>query len=351
MAVVKENMGPKVAVLGGGNGTSHLLAALMPLLEKGQVASLHALVHMADDGGSTGRLREQYAVGAMGDLTRCMLALSKLRGDVRGEKFLQALEFRFEDGDFAGHTLRNALLAALELTSDLDAAIATFARVLQIPKYSGVVPMTLRPVTQVVEVPDVQGKRSMLGKGQHFISWNVDLQAEQAWKPGDVRVRFAETDVDMNPRAREVLEAATHIVVAPGHTYGSILPTLASLELENGFSLEDLEAKLVYVMTLLTTPKHTVGWSGEDFVDVYSSYLGKRPEVVVANSKAVDIELVADQEWVKFKQRDHDYELVETALAAKEVNVPAAGDAIERAIVVHDPTAMRAVFEGILGRG
>src|SRR3989344_102272 len=143
----------RVVVLGGGNGTSRLLSALLPLLSDKSISSLHALVHMADDGGSTGRLRQQYAVGAMGDLTKCLLALSCLRGDIRGDEFLKALEYRFEDGDFQGHTLRNTLLAALELTSsDIDAAIATFARVLQVPKYTGVIPTTLRGVTQQVSL-------------------------------------------------------------------------------------------------------------------------------------------------------------------------------------------------------
>ncbi|MGH7927981.1 MAG: gluconeogenesis factor YvcK family protein, partial [Candidatus Binatia bacterium] len=156
----KNTQGAKVAVLGGGNGTSQLLKALLPLLKDGRVASLHALVNTTDDGGSTGRLREQYAVGALGDLTRCLLALSGLRGDIRGEKFLKALEYRFSSGDFKGHTLRNALLAALEITSDIDAAIATFARVLQVPKYAGVIPITLKPLTQQVEIKD-DGKKQV----------------------------------------------------------------------------------------------------------------------------------------------------------------------------------------------
>src|SRR5436190_15755851 len=95
-----KKSGARVVVLGGGNGTSRLLMALLPMLKGGEIASLHALIHMADDGGSTGRLREQYEVGNMGDLSRSLLALSALRGDIRGEKFLTALEYRFANGDF-----------------------------------------------------------------------------------------------------------------------------------------------------------------------------------------------------------------------------------------------------------
>lgn len=346
MALAPKNVeGSRIVVLGGGNGTSHLLQALLPMLAAGKISSLHAIVHMADDGGSTGRLRQQYAVGAMGDLTRCLLALSSLRGDLRGDKFIEALEYRFQNGDFEGHTLRNALLAALEITSDLDAAIATFARILQVPKYSGVIPATLKPLTQLVTVQK-DGEENILGEGQHFISWNVDLQNDPSWKPEDIRVRFAEQNVPLNLRAQEALENATHIIVAPGHTYGSILPTLASLSLDPGFSVKDLSAKFIVVMTLLTTPKHTVGWTGEDFVRVYESYLGRSVDVVVGNSTpASKIELVLGQTWVTFEETDHPYQLLLENIVNTEVPKKQAGDTVPRAIVVHDTKKMAEVFE------
>ncbi len=333
----------RVVVLGGGNGTSRLLSALLPLLRDKSLDSLHALVHMADDGGSTGRLREQYDVGAMGDLTKCLLALSGLRGDVRGDEFLHALEYRFENGDFAGHTLRNALLTALELTSDLDAAIATFARVIQVPKYAGVVPTTLKPLTQQVALRK-DGKETLLGSGQHFISWNVNVQEDPAWKPEDIRVLFQEQDVALNPRAKEALDKATHIIIAPGHTYGSIIPTLASLSLGNPDALSASKAHIAVVMTLLTTPLHTVGWKGEDFVRVYESYLKRPVDTVIANTARVDVDLVPGQTWVDFEEGDHSYKL-ERANVARKMNVPQqAHDLVPRAVLVHDDEAMNQIF-------
>lgn len=339
--------GARVAVLGGGNGTSRVLRALLPLLKEGKIASLHALVQMADDGGSTGRLRAQYEVGAMGDLSRCLMSVSGLRGDVRGEKFLTALEHRFSSGDFSGHTLRNAMLAALEITSDLDAAIATFARVLQVPKYAGVVPTTLEPVTQQVEV-EKNGQAALLGEGEHFIAHNVNLQLDPAWQPGDVRVTFAEKDVPLNPRARRVLEAATHIVVAPGHTYGSILPALASLNLDGSVALQGSRATIVVLMTLLTTPQHTVGWSGEDFVRVYESYLGRPVDVVVANTGRVPTDLVSGQDWVAFQETDHSYRLLAESLVSTEIPAAVEGDGVPRAIVIHDEEKIRQLLSELV---
>ncbi len=339
--------GPRVVVIGGGNGTSRLLESLLPFLQEEKIASLHAIVQMADDGGSTGRLREQYAVGAMGDLTKCLLALSPLRGDVRGEKFLHALDYRFADGDFGGHTLRNAVLTALELTSDLDAAIATFARILQIPKYAGVIPSTLQPVTQQVIIKGAE-EEAVLGEGEHFIAHNVNLQIAPHDKPGDVLVKFKETHIPLNPRAKRALKEATHIIVSPGHTFGSILPALASLQLDPEFSMEDVMAKRIVVMTLLTTPHQTSHWSGEDFVQVYESYLGKPVNTVIANTARADVPLVEGQEWVAFDEEEHAYELISAELAKVEQKAPQVGDTVPRAVVIHDPQQMKDIFSKLL---
>lgn len=347
LAINKKSDKPRVVVLGGGNGTSRLLRGLLPLLENEELASLYALVNTSDDGGSTGKLRDQYAVGALGDLTKCLTALSSIQDDVRGADLIEAMNYRFSQGDFQGHTLRNILLAVFELTAgDIDSAIAMMARLLQIPKYSGVIPATLKPLTQQVEVV-TDGERQVLGEGQHFISHNVNLQIDDDWKPGDVRVSFKE-DYPMNERAAEALAQATHIVVAPGHTYGTILPALASPGLQE--AVKNSSASVSVVMTLLTTPKHTTGWSGEDFVKVYESYLGKSVDAVVANTGQADVELVEGQDWVSFVEDEHSYELIETDLVSTEDQPAQAADVVPRAIVVHDNEKIRELFRELLAR-
>jgi uncharacterized cofD-like protein len=336
---------PKVVVLGGGNGKSRLLMGLLPFLHEKKIASLYALVHMSDDGGSTGRLQEQYQVAAMGDLTKCLLALSGLRGTVRGEAFLKALDYRYSSGDFQGHTLRNILLTTLQLTSDLDSALAMMARLLQSPKYTGVIPTTLTTLTEQVEIL-INGERRLLGEGQHFIAHQVNLQADPKWRPGDVRVTFKEKDIALNPRATKALRAATHIIVAPGHTYGSILPALALPDL--GAAVRKSRAKLIVVMSLLTTPRQTNGWSGEDFITVYESYLGRGVETVVANSAPVPIDLVEGQEWIRFAQKKHAYTLIERPLVSAVAPDAQMGDTVPRALAIHDSRELGKVFHGIL---
>ena len=337
---------PRVVVLGGGNGTSRLLEALLPLLHAEQIESLHALVLNADDGGSTGRLRQQYGVSAMGDVTRCLMALSGFHGDIRGEQLLMALNHRFDTGDFAGHTLRNVFLASLEKTSDLDAAIAMMARILQVPKAAGVVPTTLDPLNQQVVV-EVDGHRELLGEGQHFISHNVNLQADPRWEPGAVRVQFAEKDAKLNPRAAEVIAQASHIIVAPGHTYGTILPTLALPPL--GEAIAKSAAQVVVVMTLLTTPRQTTNWSGEDFVRVYESYMGRGADVVIGNTgESTEVDLVTGQDWVRFNDKKHDYQLISANLVSTIEQKVVSGDSVPRAVVIHDAPGIRSTFADIL---
>jgi uncharacterized cofD-like protein len=337
---------PRVIVLGGGNGTSRLLLALKIALEQGRISSLHALVLNADDGGSTGRLRSQYGVAAMGDLTKSLMALSGFQGDRRGEQLLEALNYRFEGGDFGGHTLRNVFLASLEKTSGLDAAVSMMARVLQLPKEAGAVPTTLKALTQQVVI-ERDGQQELLGEGQHFISHKVNLQVEPSWSPGQVRVGFKEGEEPLNPRASELLQQATRVIIAPGHTYGTILPTLALPAL--GRELARVKAKLMVVMTLLTTPKQTSGWSGEDFVRVYESYLGgKKVEVVLANTGKGEVELVEGQEWVRFKEKKHGYQLIEQEMVSTKRPRVVASDVVPRAIAVHETKVLQAVFDGIL---
>lgn len=336
----------RIVVIGGGNGTSRLMTSLLPLLHDGSISSLHALVHMCDDGGSTGRLREQYGVAAMGDLTKCMLALEGItKANVRGAAFMQALNYRFTSGDFQGHTVRNILLTALELTSDIDSALATLARILQIPKTAGAVPTTLSTLTQQVQIT-IDGNHNVLGEGEHFIAHHVNLQADPHWQPGSVRVTFREHDVPLNQRALALLQTATHILVAPGHTYGSILPSLALPSL--GEAIAQTSAQIGIVMTLLTTPRQTSGWHGEDFVTVYESYLHKKADFVIANTGKPSVSLVSGQEWVPFSQKKHSFNLMEHDVVSTVQPEIQAGDTVPRAIIVHDTQKLETVFRGIL---
>jgi 2-phospho-L-lactate transferase/gluconeogenesis factor (CofD/UPF0052 family) len=134
----------------------------------------------------------------------------------------------------------------------------------------------------------------------------------------------------MNPRAQEAIEQATHIIVAPGHTYGTILPTLALPAL--GRAIQGSRGKLMTVMTLLTTPRQTSGWSGEDFVRVYESYLGRSIEAVIANTGVADVELVDGQEWVRFTEDRHSYDLIREDVVSWEKQGQSDGDVVPRGI-------------------
>jgi len=285
-----------------------------------------------------------------------MMALSSLQGDLRGKEFLAALSYRFGDGDFQGHTVRNILLTALEKTqppaesvdeadAPIDRALAVMARILQVPKEAGVVPTTITSLTEQVVI-SFDGEENLLGEGQHSISHRVNMQADPRWQPGDVKVVFAEGDVPLNDRAQRLLEQATHIVVAPGHTYGTILPTLALPALQA--AVQKSKAKLWVVMTLLTTPLQTTGWRGEDFVKVYESYLQRQVDLVISNNEEVGIELVEGQEWVRFDGGKGGYKLIEENLVSGALPKTQSGDVVPRAVVVHDSVKIGKLTEPLL---
>jgi len=185
-----------------------------------------------------------------------------------------------------------------------------------------------------------------LAEGEHNISHKVNLQVDSRWQPGQVRVCFAEGDAELNPRALAVLKTATHLIVAPGHTFGTTLPTLALPAL--GRILSQLTAEVVVVMTLLTTPRQTSGWMGEDFVRVYESYLQRGVDTVIANTGKAPIELVQGQSWVRFKESDHKYALVQDDIVSTQEQKLVEGDVVPRAVVIHDSEQMQKLLSDIL---
>ena len=101
-------------------------------------------------------------------------------------------------------------------------------------------------------------------------------------------------------------------------------------------------------MTLLTTPLHTVGWSGEDFVRVYESYINRPVDLVVANSGRVPMDFVAGQSWVEFTEHDHPYELIHKDIVRVVESKQDIHDVVPRPVLVHDAQEMTNIFYSYL---
>lgn len=251
-----------VVVIGGGTGTFTVLSAL-----KKFPVHLTAVVSMADDGGSTGMLRDQYGVLPPGDIRRALVALSDSEGILR-----ELFNYRFKEGGLHDHNFGNLFLAALEkITGDFTLALREASELLNIN--GEVVPVTLDDIRLYAELED--GK-ILRGETQ------IDIPKSSVRMP--IKKIWLQPEAKMNPSVKRVLHHADLIILGPGDLYTSVVPNL----LVKGVSeaIKASKAKKVYVSNLMTKFGETHGFSGKDFIGKIEQYLGKNIlDYVIFNSK------------------------------------------------------------------
>lgn len=230
----------KIAVIGGGTGSFTLLSAL-----KYHSSQIAALVNMADDGGSTGMLRDELGVLPPGDIRQCLVALSD------SDKVRDLFNYRFEEGSLKGHAFGNLFLTALEkMTGDFGSGVELASEILRV---KGVVePITHTNVTLAMR--DASGD---VTRGEFEIAHK---QFEGA-RPE----MWLEPEAVPSPRALRAIETADIVIVAPGNLYGSLAPTLIVPGV--GEALSRTNAFCVYVCNLVTKPGQTDGYMVHDFAD------------------------------------------------------------------------------------
>ncbi|PID33240.1 hypothetical protein CR969_01765 [Candidatus Saccharibacteria bacterium] len=260
-----EPIGTKIVVIGGGTGSFTLLSDL-----KNYTHNLTALVSMADDGGSTGVLRDELGVLPPGDIRQCLVALST------SPKVRELFDYRFENGGMEGHAFGNLFMAALEkMTGSFAEAVETAGEVLSIK--GRVEPITLDNVNLVMKFQDGREVRGQL---------------EVAHKDFGNERPFMMLDpvAHLNPRAKEAILAADMVVIAPGNLYGSLAPAL----IVNGLTraLRESKAKKVYVCNLVTKPGQTDGFTVADFVDEIERFAGVNMDYVLYNNHRPAKELI-----------------------------------------------------------
>jgi len=251
VATGKAGGRPSVVALGGGHGLAVTLAAVSRYA--GQVT---AVVSVADDGGSSGRLRATWPGPAPGDVRRCLLALA---GDGPEEKlWAQAFDYRFDAGELAGHSLGNLVLVALsEVTGDFASATAAMGRLLGVK--ARVLPATLGPVELLAEAVTPGGLVVIEG------------QAKVTRSPGPVRrVWFRPESPAVPPAVLDALSEADQVVLGPGSLFTSVLAVCALPEVSRV-----LAARLggrVYVCNLVSGDGETAGMDAEAHLDALADH-------------------------------------------------------------------------------
>lgn len=268
-------MNKKVVVLGGGTGLSTLLRGL-----KQFPIDITAIVSVCDDGQSTGILREEFNIPAVGDIRRVIVSLSET------EPLVQELfNYRFHTtSDLDGHTVGNLLLTAMtEITGNLSDGIESLSKVLNLK--GKVVPLTEDNVVLMAEMEDGE-----IVEGEHHIT--VD-------KRNIKRVFYKEEPTPTNEALNAILEADL-IVLSMGSLFTSIIPNLICDKIVE--ALEKSPAKIMHVCNMMTQPGETDNFSVTDHVFMLNRYLGKRNiDVVIANNGKIEESLAEKYETLEQK--------------------------------------------------
>ena len=265
----------KVVVLGGGTGLSSLLRGL-----KEFPVDLTAIVSVCDDGRSTGVLREEFSIPAVGDIRRVLVALSETEPLV-----MELFNYRFHTtSDLDGHTVGNLLLtASSEITGNLSDGIEALSKVFNLK--GKVVPLTEDNVVLMGEMAD-----GNVVEGEHNITVN-----HNAIK----RVYYKEEPVPTKEAIR-ALEEADLIVLSMGSLFTSIMPNLICEEIVS--AIDRSQGRLMYVCNMMTQPGETEGFKVSDHIALINQYLGRRKvEVVVANDGEIDEEMARRYESLEQK--------------------------------------------------
>jgi uncharacterized cofD-like protein len=251
---------PAIVALGGGHGLYATLTAIRRLTRK-----ITAVVTVADDGGSSGRLRAELGVPPPGDLRMALAALAADSEDV----LTRTVQHRFGGtGALAGHSVGNLILAGLtEVLGDPVAALDEVAKILRIT--GRVLPMS--PIALDIEA-DVSGLEA-----DPRVSRCIRGQVAIATTPGKVRrVRLIPSDPPASPEATLAIEHADVVVLGPGSWFTSVIPHVLVPELCD--ALVYTRARKVLVLNLVAEPGETAGFSSERHLHVLSQHA---PEFVV----------------------------------------------------------------------
>ena len=268
-------MKKKVVVLGGGTGCSTLLRGL-----KEFPIDLTAIVSVCDDGNSTGVLREEFNIPAVGDIRRVLVSLSETEPLV-----MELFNYRFKTkSDLDGHTVGNLLLtASSEITGNLSDGIEALSKIFNLK--GKVVPLTEENVTLIGEMGD-----GAVIEGEHNIT---------QYKSSVKRVYYKE-----KPRAtKEAVKAikeADLILLSMGSLFTSIIPNLICEEIVE--AIDSSKGKIMYACNMVTQPGETEDFKVSDHVRLLNQYLGKRKiNVVVANNGKIDDEMAKRYESLEQK--------------------------------------------------
>ena len=262
---IRLEKGPNIVVIGGGTGLSNLLRGL-----KSHTANLTAIVTVADDGGSSGRLREDFQMIAPGDLRNCLVALAEQEGVMES-----LFKYRFSgNGELSGHSFGNLFITALAqvYNGDIEEALSAASNLLRVR--GRVIPSSTELIKLVAEMDDgalVEGESNIPNSGKRI-----------------KRVYSQPATPKPEGAALHAIDEADAIILGPGSLYTSIIPNLLTDKI--GEHLRASKATKIYICNVMTQPGETDDYSVADHVDAILRHGGDGVinTVLVNDSKLTD---------------------------------------------------------------
>lgn len=322
-----------VVTIGGGTGSYVILSGLKNLPN----ISITALVSMADDGGSTGVLRDELGVLPTGDVRHCLIALSEHSDIVR-----KLMNYRFSEGKLSGHSFGNIFLAALEkVTGNFSQGVEIASEILKVKG-------TVIPITKD------KAKLSILFSDGTLMEGETKIDRANLQDLGIKKI-FYKNKVELNENAKRAILKANYIILGPGDYYTSIIPNL----IVNGFkeAIKDSLAKIILPINLTNKRGHTMHFKVSDYVKIIELYLEKQVDFILVNNEAPSKEQV---ERYKLEKKDgavvkddfNDTRVIRKSLLSHVFFANDKADKLEdtRSFIRHDSTKLANCISDIIDK-
>lgn len=266
----------KITIFGGGTGMSTLLKGLkeFPL-------DITSIVSVCDDGKSTGKLRKEFNIPAMGDIRRVMISLSETEPLME-----KLLNYRFNsNSELNEHTVGNLLLTAgTQITGNLSDGIKSISKVLNLK--GKVIPFSEDNIVLSAIMED-----GSIVNGEHYITES----------PLKIKKVYYEKEPEICDEVFDSIDESDLIILSMGSLYTSIIPNLLSKKIIE--KLDKTSAKIMYVCNMVTQPGETDDFKVSDHLKVLNSYLGTHKiDIVVANTGSIDKEVA--EKYSTLEQKD-----------------------------------------------
>lgn len=282
----------KVVCLGGGIGTVNLIKGL-----KDYFSDISVVISMADDGGSSGRLRRLYNVLPPGDLVSCMGAFVSNSNPIISEM----LKYRFtgdrygKDADLSGQKLGNLIMISLrDITGSFEEAIKIFQKTFDIN--GNFFPVTLESVN--ISAQTIEGKKI-------YGETKIDLGKYKGKRVLE-KVCLEPDDAKVNPMVLKSIKEADVIIGGPGDLYTTILPVLIVKKVKE--ALEESTASKIFVINVTNKPFETKGYKVKDYINAIKRHLGFFPfgKVIINNNLRPEIPSKFKYKYVDLDVEDYD---------------------------------------------